>query len=62
MPSRLMIAPVVALAALTVVIGLWSGPFLALAQASAHELLDPAGYVRAVLGDASALRYLEGRP
>ena len=62
MPSSLMIAPVVALATITVVIGLWSGPFLALAQASADELLAPAGYVRAVLGDASALRYLEGRP
>ena len=62
MPSRLMIAPVAALAALTVVMGVWSGPFLALAQAAGHELLDPAGYVRAVLGDASALRYLEGRP
>ena len=62
MPSSLMIAPVVALATITVVIGLWSGPFLALAQASAHELLDPAGYVRAVLGDAAALGYLEGRP
>jgi len=62
MPSSLMIAPVVALATITVVIGLWSGPFLALAQASADELLEPARYVGAVLGDASALRYLEGRP
>jgi len=62
MPSWLLIAPVAALAMITVVIGLWSGPFLALAQASADELLEPARYVGAVLGDASALRYLEGRP
>ena len=56
MPSWFLVAPVAALAAITVVIGLWSGPFLALAEASARELLDPAGYVRAVLGpDAAAM-------
>ena len=55
LPSRLLWVPVAALAAITIVIGLWSGPFLALAEASARELLDPAGYVRAVLGpDAAA--------
>jgi multicomponent Na+:H+ antiporter subunit D len=54
LPSRTLLAPVAVLASITVVIGLWSGPFLALAEASAAELLDPAGYVRAVLGSGAA--------
>ena len=58
---RLMLAPVVALALLTLVIGLWSGPFIGLAEAAARELLDPAGYVAAVLGPAAAAAF-EGGP
>jgi multicomponent Na+:H+ antiporter subunit D len=54
---RLMLAPVVALALLTLLIGLWSGPFIDLAEAAARELLDPAGYVAAVLGPAAAAAF-----
>jgi len=48
-PLRLLV-PVGALAVLTVTIGLYSTPFLALAEASAAELLDPPSYISAVLG------------
>lgn len=43
-------APSVALAALTVAIGLGAESLFGLAQGAADQLLDPAGYVRAVLG------------
>ncbi len=49
-PSSLLYAPVVALAALTLLLGLWSGPLIALGDAAAAELLDPSRYVGAVLG------------
>jgi multicomponent Na+:H+ antiporter subunit D len=61
-PSRTLLAPVAVLASITVIIGLWSGPFLALAEASAAELLDPAGYVRAVLGSGAAEALAEVAP
>ena len=53
-PSGFLYAPVVALAALTVVLGLWSEPLIALGDAAAAELLDPARYVEAVLGSEAA--------
>jgi multicomponent Na+:H+ antiporter subunit D len=62
LPSRTLLAPVAVLASITVIIGLWSGPFLALAEASAAELLDPAGYVRAVLGSGAAEALTEVAP
>ena len=46
-----MLVPAVALAAITVVIGLGGEPFFRLALAAADQLLDRAGYVAAVLGD-----------
>ncbi|MCA1941734.1 MAG: Na+/H+ antiporter subunit D [Caenispirillum bisanense] len=46
----LLVAPVVVLAAITVVIGLVPQPFLDLAARSAAELLSPEAYVRTVLG------------
>lgn len=49
-PRWLMLGPVVALAATTVVIGLFPTPFLDFAMTSAEQLLDPALYIRAVLG------------
>jgi multicomponent Na+:H+ antiporter subunit D len=52
-PSALLYAPVIGLALLTLVIGFWSGPFLAVAEAAARELMDPSGYVRAVLGESA---------
>jgi multicomponent Na+:H+ antiporter subunit D len=45
-------APIIALAALTVAIGLWAEPMFALAMRAAGQLSDPAGYIRAVLGGA----------
>ncbi|PRY93112.1 multisubunit sodium/proton antiporter MrpD subunit [Hasllibacter halocynthiae] len=44
--------PIAALAGLTLLIGFLPGPFVAFAEASAAELLDPSGYVAAVLGRA----------
>ncbi len=45
-----LLLPVAGLAALTVAIGLYPEPFVAFAERSAAQLLNPAGYVRAVLG------------
>ncbi|MDG4832160.1 proton-conducting transporter membrane subunit [Solwaraspora sp. WMMD1047] len=42
--------PVLALAVLTLALGIGAAPLLALADAAAAGLLDPADYVRAVLG------------
>ncbi len=53
-PSRLFYAPVVGLAALTVLLGLWSTPLIGVADAAAAELLDPSRYVGAVLGPEAA--------
>jgi multicomponent Na+:H+ antiporter subunit D len=50
----LLVGPIVGLAILTLTIGLWTEPFLQLAQAAAADLLDPSVYVQAVLG-ASAV-------
>jgi multicomponent Na+:H+ antiporter subunit D len=50
---RAMVVPIAALAACTVVIGLFAQPFLAVAERSAAELLDPAAYIAAVLGPVS---------
>ena len=50
----LLYAPVIALALLTLAMGLGSAPFLTLAERIGAELTDPAGYVRAVLGEAAA--------
>lgn len=49
--SRLaLILPVLALVALALAMGLGAGPFLALTERAAGELLDPSAYVAAVLG------------
>jgi multicomponent Na+:H+ antiporter subunit D len=45
------LAPVIAMAALTVLIGLFPGPLYQLASRAAAELLDPAAYVYTVIGD-----------
>ena len=44
--------PIAAMAALTVVIGLFPEPFVAFAERSAAQLLDPADYIATVLGGA----------
>ena len=43
-------AAVIFLAALTVIVGLAPGPFLAFAETSAAQLLSPEDYINAVLG------------
>ena len=53
-PSALLYAPVVGLAALTLLLGVWSQPLISLGDAAAAELLDPAQYVGAVLGVEAA--------
>ncbi|MGM0452157.1 MAG: Na+/H+ antiporter subunit D [Thermodesulfobacteriota bacterium] len=49
-PDAWMLLPIGVLAGLTVVIGLVPGPFLAMAEKAAHELLNPEIYVSTVLG------------
>jgi multicomponent Na+:H+ antiporter subunit D len=52
-PARtplLMLAPTVVLVGLTVAIGLAAGPLFRLSERAAADLLDPATYVRVVLG------------
>jgi multicomponent Na+:H+ antiporter subunit D len=47
----LFLAPLAGLTALAVLLGVWPTPLLAVADAAAAGLLDPAGYVGSVLGD-----------
>jgi multicomponent Na+:H+ antiporter subunit D len=47
------LAPIVGLAAFTVLIGLMAEPFLQLAQQAAAQLLDPSQYIQTVLGGRS---------
>ncbi len=47
---RLMLVPIVAMALLAVLIGLFPGPLLDLATRAAGQLLNPNGYIEAVLG------------
>jgi multicomponent Na+:H+ antiporter subunit D len=46
----LLVIPILVLALLTVVIGLSAEPFYDLARQAAEQLMDPAIYIRAVLG------------
>jgi multicomponent Na+:H+ antiporter subunit D len=48
-----MLIPIAGLAALTVTIGVMPDPFVRFAEASAAQLLDPAAYISAVLGEQS---------
>jgi multicomponent Na+:H+ antiporter subunit D len=47
----LMILPTAALAAISLAIALWAGPLYDLSERAAIDVLQPASYVRAVLGD-----------
>jgi multicomponent Na+:H+ antiporter subunit D len=47
-----LILPIAGLALMTVGIGLFPEPFVQVAERAASELLDPAAYVAAVLGEA----------
>jgi multicomponent Na+:H+ antiporter subunit D len=44
------ILPVVILALITLSIGLWAEPVLALSRQAAEQLLNPAGYIQTVMG------------
>jgi multicomponent Na+:H+ antiporter subunit D len=46
-----MLAPIVAMAALTVLIGLSPEPLYQLARTAADELLEPGAYVYTVIGN-----------
>ena len=50
--SAWMLTPVVMLAAITVAIGLYGEPLYQLAEVAASQLLNPQGYIDAVLGGA----------
>ena len=47
-----LMGPIACLAALTLAIGLWVGPFYDLAERAGNELMNPSNYVEAVLGRA----------
>jgi multicomponent Na+:H+ antiporter subunit D len=47
----LMVLPTAALAAISLAIALWAGPLYDLSERAATDVLHPASYVRAVLGD-----------
>ena len=49
----LLTLPITVLAAITIVVGLWTEPFLAFAERAADDLLNPAAYLTAVLGEAA---------
>jgi multicomponent Na+:H+ antiporter subunit D len=49
-----MVAPIVALALVTLAIGVGAGPVLDVAQRAADELIDPSVYIEAVLGPGGA--------
>ncbi|OFW17993.1 MAG: NADH/ubiquinone/plastoquinone [Acidobacteria bacterium RIFCSPLOWO2_02_FULL_59_13] len=49
-PALTLWVPVVVLAALTVILGLAAEPFLSLALQASQQLMNPAGYIEAVLG------------
>jgi multicomponent Na+:H+ antiporter subunit D len=52
-PARAaLVGPIAALAVLTCAIGLFPQPFVAFAERSAAQLLDPTAYIEAVLGPA----------
>ena len=48
--SLWLLMPVILLAAMTLTIGLAAEPFVGLAIQAAHQLMNPAGYIEAVLG------------
>lgn len=49
-PQMAMLLPIATLALLTLIIGLTAEPLFALAMQAAEQLLNPAGYIQAVLG------------
>jgi multicomponent Na+:H+ antiporter subunit D len=48
-----LIIPIVTLALITVIIGVFAEPFYNLALQAAEQLMNPALYIQAVLGDSA---------
>ncbi len=51
----ILMVPIVILAGLTMTIGIWTEPFVAMAAQAAEELLDRRAYIAAVLGDGASV-------
>ena len=51
----LMLAPIAALAAVTLTIGLWAEPFVDYSLRAGEQLLDKAAYIQAVFPEEAAL-------
>ena len=49
----MLLAPVIVLAALTVILGIGAEPLLELGTEAAAQLLNPSEYIQAVLGGAT---------
>jgi len=50
---RHLLLPIAGLAAMTLVIGFYPEPFLSFAERASEQLMNPEGYIAAVLGDPS---------
>jgi multicomponent Na+:H+ antiporter subunit D len=53
--------PIIGLALMTVLIGLYGQPIFEMAERSAEQLLDTSGYIEAVLGAGYVEALQEGR-
>ncbi|MEG3599436.1 MAG: Na+/H+ antiporter subunit D, partial [Actinomycetota bacterium] len=49
----LMVLATLSLVAISISFSIWAGPIHELSQRAAEDLLNPAGYIRAVLGEAA---------
>lgn len=54
-----MLTPCIALAAMTVIIGLWSEPLFVLAESASAQLLDPQAYINEVLKPQHLSQYAD---
>jgi multicomponent Na+:H+ antiporter subunit D len=57
-PIVLLLAPVAALAVMTLMIGLWAEPFYQFAEVAANALMSPEAYIQAVLGPEAVAEVL----
>ncbi|MEQ9032308.1 MAG: hypothetical protein RLP44_26565, partial [Aggregatilineales bacterium] len=49
----LLLSPLVVLTALTIIFGIFAEPLLLICQSAAEQLMNPQGYITAVLGGGS---------
>jgi multicomponent Na+:H+ antiporter subunit D len=47
---HILVSPIIVLAAITVIVGLAAEPVFSLAFEAAEQLMNPAGYIQAVMG------------